>query len=94
MELIVFTQIKEEAKESGKTGFVDFKRVVWHECFKKMLETLKYSEAEGGFWVIAVMDSPDYFVHSLSFYQLILKNSMFTHSSQCHLNYRTVMIFN
>ena len=51
MELIVFTQIKEEAKESGKTGFVDFKRVVWHECFKKMLETLKYSEAEGGFWV-------------------------------------------
>ena len=33
-------QIEEEAGESGKAGYVDFKRVVWHEAFYEVLATI------------------------------------------------------
>ncbi|KAG2009518.1 ubiquitin and ribosomal protein S27a [Coprinopsis cinerea AmutBmut pab1-1] len=39
-----------DANEDGKTEFVDFKRVVWHECFKELLSTIaEYSRT--GCWV-------------------------------------------
>lgn len=37
--------VPENAAEEGKTGFTNFKRVVWHEAFRKFLETFaKYSK--------------------------------------------------
>ena len=33
----------------GKKGYVDFKRVVWHEAFKKLLETLP-DHSQVGCW--------------------------------------------
>jgi len=34
------TQIEEEASESGKPGYVNFKRVVWHKAFYEVLATI------------------------------------------------------
>ncbi|KAG2079469.1 hypothetical protein BD769DRAFT_1365199, partial [Suillus cothurnatus] len=36
--------VSEDADEEGKPGFVNFKRVVWHESFLKLLElVVQYS---------------------------------------------------
>ena len=41
--------MKEDAEESGKKGFVNFKRVVWHESFKVFLRKVaEYSKL--GYW--------------------------------------------
>lgn len=33
-------QVKDDAKYSGDSGWVDYKRVVWHDCFKVLLSSL------------------------------------------------------
>jgi hypothetical protein len=33
--------VGESEDEKGKTEFVDFKRAVWHESFRKLLESIK-----------------------------------------------------
>jgi hypothetical protein len=43
-------QVPEDEAEKGKKDYVDFKRVVWHKSFLKLLETIaKYSVT--GCWV-------------------------------------------
>jgi hypothetical protein len=42
-------QIEEEAGERGKTGYVNFKKVVWHEAFLKLLETIA-GHSKAGYW--------------------------------------------
>jgi hypothetical protein len=43
-------QVPEDEAERGKKDYVDFKRVVWHNSFLKLLETIaKYSGT--GCWV-------------------------------------------
>jgi hypothetical protein len=38
-------QIDEEASEQGKPGYINFKRIVWHEAFIKLFINLdKYSK--------------------------------------------------
>jgi hypothetical protein len=38
-------QVEEDSAETGKRGFVDFKRVVWHKAFYEILESIeKYAE--------------------------------------------------
>lgn len=45
MNLMELLQVFEEADEEGKMGFVNFKRVVWHESFLKLLElVVQYSK--------------------------------------------------
>ena len=41
------SKVPEDAAESGKTGFVDFKRVVWHKAFEILLATLKQYTTTG-----------------------------------------------
>jgi hypothetical protein len=42
--------VAEDEAEKGKKEFVDFKRVVWHESFRKLLETIApYSKT--GCWI-------------------------------------------
>jgi hypothetical protein len=42
-------KVAEDAQETGKTGFVNFKRIVWHKGFYRLLETAAaYSKT--GFW--------------------------------------------
>ena len=36
-----FFKIEEDASESGKKGYVDFKRVVWHKSFHEILATIQ-----------------------------------------------------
>ena len=38
--LIDTIKLEEEAEESGKKGYVDFKRVVWHDSFKELLASI------------------------------------------------------
>jgi hypothetical protein len=39
-------QVSEDADEEGKPGFVNLKRVVWHEAFLKLLELVaQYSKS-------------------------------------------------
>ncbi|KAI5995972.1 hypothetical protein F5J12DRAFT_907101 [Pisolithus orientalis] len=46
--------VKEDKKYSGKKLFANFKNHVWHESFKKILDTIsEYSKT--GYWVRAVM---------------------------------------
>jgi Plavaka transposase len=40
-------QVKEEAGKKGTTTFAHFKCAVWHESFKKLLETIKYHSKTG-----------------------------------------------
>jgi hypothetical protein len=42
-------QVDEDANEKGKTGFVNFKRVVWHKAFYKLLESIS-AHSKTGFW--------------------------------------------
>jgi Plavaka transposase len=43
-------QVPEDEAERGKKDYVDFKRVVWHNSFLKLLESIaKYSVT--GCWV-------------------------------------------
>lgn len=38
-------QVKDEAHHAGNKAWVDYKRVVWHDCFRKLLESIEgYSE--------------------------------------------------
>ncbi|TFK32476.1 hypothetical protein BDQ12DRAFT_773340 [Crucibulum laeve] len=39
--------VKETEDEKSKPGFVDFKRAVWHESFRKLLETIKLFSKTG-----------------------------------------------
>jgi len=40
-------QVEEEAEKKGTTTFANFKHAVWHESFKKLLETIKYYSKTG-----------------------------------------------
>ena len=44
-------QVEEEAGKEGTTSFADFKCTVWHESFKKLLETIKY-HSKIGFMIV------------------------------------------
>ena len=38
-------KVEEEAKESGKRNYVNFKRVVWHDSFYELLDSIQtYSQ--------------------------------------------------
>ncbi|KAH9885840.1 hypothetical protein C8Q73DRAFT_659190, partial [Cubamyces lactineus] len=45
--------VKEEAGERHKTGHVDFKRAVWHEAFRKILEPLRQRSHTGEWFICA-----------------------------------------
>jgi len=34
-------KVEEEAEESGKKGYVNFKRVVWHSSFYELLDSIR-----------------------------------------------------
>jgi hypothetical protein len=36
-----FFKVEEDASESGKKAYVDFKRVVWHKSFHELLATIR-----------------------------------------------------
>lgn len=64
-------QVEEDSGETGKKGFVDFKRVVWHKAFYKIVKSIeKYTEL--GF---VVMELGGRYIPSFSSFQLIMKNS-------------------
>jgi hypothetical protein len=44
------TQVDDAAEDKGKKEWVNFKRVVWHESFYKLLETIEVYSAVG-YWV-------------------------------------------
>ena len=44
----ICVQVEEDSGETGKKGFVDFKQVVWHKAFYKIIESIK-KYAELGF---------------------------------------------
>ena len=48
---LILCQVEEEAGKKGTTTFADFKRAVWHESFKKLLETIKY-HSKTGFMIV------------------------------------------
>ena len=37
-------------RRKGKKDYIDFKRVVWHESFRKLLDTIR-EPSTTGFWV-------------------------------------------
>lgn len=51
-EVILYIyQVKEDAGETKKKHFVNLKRVVWHEGFKQVLESIvEYSKT--GYWKV------------------------------------------
>jgi Plavaka transposase len=47
--LLIASKIAEDSGETGKKNYVNFKKVVWHEAFRKLLETIAtYSKT--GYW--------------------------------------------
>jgi hypothetical protein len=44
-------QVEEDASKQGNLAFVDFKRMVWHESFEKLLDSIK-EHSKTGFSVI------------------------------------------
>lgn len=64
----MYKQVLEEAKYKGKTTYTNFKRVVWHEAFRKLLKTLAPTSQLG--WTFRSPDGTLYrlfpFVHILS----------------------------
>jgi hypothetical protein len=44
----VGAQVEEDSAETGKKGFVDFKRVVWHKAFYDIVKSIE-EYAELGF---------------------------------------------
>jgi hypothetical protein len=42
-----YLQVPEDEAEKGKKNYVDFKRVVWHQCFIKLLETIAQKSVTG-----------------------------------------------
>lgn len=52
VEIILYTsQVKEDAGETRKKRFVNLKRVIWHEGFKQVLESIiEYSKT--GYWTV------------------------------------------
>jgi len=47
---INFKKVEDDAKNKGRAGWVDFKRVVWHASFYKLLESIE-AISEIGHWV-------------------------------------------
>ena len=41
------TKVEEEAEESGKKGYVNFKRVVWHDSFYELLHSIRAHSKTG-----------------------------------------------
>lgn len=39
--------MQDDAQYSGKPDWVDYKRVVWHDCFRKLLESIEEHSEEG-----------------------------------------------
>jgi hypothetical protein len=48
--ILNFWQPPEDANDKGKVGYINFKRVVWHEAFWHLLESIADHSATG-FWV-------------------------------------------
>jgi len=42
-------KLEEEAEESGKRGYVNFKRVVWHDSFYELLDSIRVHSKTGYF---------------------------------------------
>ncbi|KIO08105.1 hypothetical protein M404DRAFT_23381 [Pisolithus tinctorius Marx 270] len=52
------TAVKEDKKYSGKKSFANFKNRIWHESFKKILDTIsEYSKT--GYWLIMKSNSKE-----------------------------------
>lgn len=34
-------KVEEEASKSGKKGYADFKRIVWHKSFEELLDSIR-----------------------------------------------------
>lgn len=43
----IHVQVKEDASREGNLQFVDFKRIVWHESFEKLLDSIKEHSKTG-----------------------------------------------
>jgi len=44
------TQVKDTSEDKGRPAWVNFKRVIWHDAFYKLVESIEaYSET--GYWV-------------------------------------------
>jgi len=48
--LMVVTKVEEDAAETGKKGFVNFKRVVWHDSFHQLLDSI-HARSKDGFHI-------------------------------------------
>lgn len=44
-------QVPEDSAEKNKKAFVDFKRVVWHESFYKLVESI-WLHSKTGCWIL------------------------------------------
>jgi len=68
--LIALSQIQEDSGETGKKGYVNFKRVVWHQAFYEVLKsveqyaktgyTMTISDFEKWMFPIVLIASADY----------------------------------
>ena len=47
---LIFFKLDDDEEEKGKKDYVDFKRVIWHESFRKLFETI-HEHSISGFWV-------------------------------------------
>lgn len=47
------SQVAEDAGEAGKPGYVNFKQVVWHESFLKILNTME-DHSKTGVWYTCI----------------------------------------
>ena len=79
--LIALPQIQEDSGETGKKGYVNFKRVVWHKAFYEVLKsveqyaetgyTMTISEFERWMFPIVLIASADYEEQSVFYYALL-----------------------
>ena len=46
-------KLEEEAEESGKRGYANFKRVIWHDSFYELLDSIRVHSKTGFFIMCA-----------------------------------------
>jgi len=47
---LICIQVQDDTAETSKPGYVNFKNAVWHESFKKLLQSI-IPLSKSGFWV-------------------------------------------
>lgn len=45
--IFLLPQVDDDAEDKGRSGWINFKRVIWHDSFYKLLETIERHSAEG-----------------------------------------------